>query len=192
MAYANTADRDQTPPYDRNHSILVVPLVHSILLTFTQEKITQVHSLKVSILRGQWLYHIYKQWKVKYCIQPNCSTVRLDFELTWAMLRMSYSDHFLSIICSSVHLCICLLTFSNDFSSEAQASLAQISYGDLGEQKIAKKVMVRWPRYLPCPYTLCMIKTCKNLLPQIRGCLGAESLHKSLWTGDLPKLLNWW
>ena len=31
------------------------------------------------------------------------------------MLRMSYYDHFSSIICPSIHS----LTFSNDFSSEA-------------------------------------------------------------------------
>ena len=57
----------------------------------------------------------------------------------------------------------------------------------LREWKIAKRVAVRWPRWLPCPY---MVKTFKNLLLQNRGWLGAESLHKSSGTGDLPKLLK--
>ena len=57
------------------------------------------------------------------------------------------------------------------------------------EQKIAKMVTVRWPRWPPCPY---MIKTFKNLLLQTRGCLDAESLHKSSGKGDLPKLLKRW
>ena len=57
----------------------------------------------------------------------------------------------------------------------------------LGEWKIAKLVVVSWPRWPPCPY---MVKTFKNLLLQNRGCLGAESLHKSLGTGGLPKLLK--
>ena len=59
----------------------------------------------------------------------------------------------------------------------------------LGERKIAKMVMVHWPRWLPCPY---MVKTFKNLFLQNWGCLGAESLHKSSGTGGLPKLLKWW
>ena len=57
----------------------------------------------------------------------------------------------------------------------------------LGEWKIAKMVAVHRPRCPPCPY---MVKTFKNLLLQNRGCLGAESLHKSLETGGLPKLLK--
>ena len=59
----------------------------------------------------------------------------------------------------------------------------------LGERKIAKMVVVHWPRWPPCPY---MVKTFKNLLLQNRGCLGAESLHKSSGTRGLPKLLKWW
>ena len=51
--------------------------------------------------------------------------------------------------------------------------------------KDAKRVAVCWPRWLPCPY---MVKTFKNLLLQDRGCLGAESLHKSSGTGGLPNL----
>ena len=35
-----------------------------------------------------------------------------------------------------------------------------------------------------------MVKTFKNLLLQNRGCLGAESLHKSSGIGGLPKLLK--
>ena len=56
----------------------------------------------------------------------------------------------------------------------------------MGERKIAKMVAVHWPRSPPCPY---IVKTFKNLL-QNRGCLGAESLHKSSRTGGLPKLLK--
>ena len=37
---------------------------------------------------------------------------------------------------------------------------------------------------------ICMGKTFKNLLLQNRACLMAESLHMSLGTGGLPKLLN--
>ena len=48
-------------------------------------------------------------------------------------------------------------------------------------------VTVRQPRWPPCPY---MVKTFKNLLLHNRGCLGAESLYKSLGTGDQPKLLK--
>ena len=57
----------------------------------------------------------------------------------------------------------------------------------VGKQKIAKIVVVRWPRWPPCPY---MVKTFKNLLLQNWECLGAESLHKSSGTRDLPKLLK--
>ena len=49
----------------------------------------------------------------------------------------------------------------------------------LGEWKIAKMVVVCWPRWLPCPH---MVKTFKNLLLQNGGCLGAESLLRSLET----------
>ena len=58
-----------------------------------------------------------------------------------------------------------------------------------GERKIAQMVAVHWPRWLPCPY---MVKTFKNLLLQNQISPGALSLHKSLWTGVLPKLLKWW
>ena len=58
-----------------------------------------------------------------------------------------------------------------------------------GEWKIAKMVTVHWPRWPPCPY---MVKTFKNLFLQNRWCLGAESLHKSLGMGCIPKLLKWW
>ena len=57
----------------------------------------------------------------------------------------------------------------------------------VGKQKIAKIVMVHWPRWPPCPY---IVKTFKNLLLQNLECLGAESLHKSLGTRGLPKLLK--
>ena len=58
-----------------------------------------------------------------------------------------------------------------------------------GEWKIAKIVMVHWPRWPPYPY---MVKILKNLPLQNRGPLVAESLHKSSGTGGLPKLLKWW
>ena len=48
-------------------------------------------------------------------------------------------------------------------------------------------VAVRWPRWPQRPY---MVKTFKNLLLQNRACLMAESLHISLGTGELPKLLK--
>ena len=55
----------------------------------------------------------------------------------------------------------------------------------MGKQKIAKIVVVRWPRWPPCPY---MVKTFENLLLHNRGCLGAESLHESSGTRGQPKL----
>ena len=59
----------------------------------------------------------------------------------------------------------------------------------LGEWKIAKMVMVHWPRWLLCPY---LVKTFKNLLLQNQISPGDLSLHKYLGTGGLPKLLKWW
>ena len=57
----------------------------------------------------------------------------------------------------------------------------------VGEQKIAKMVAVRWPRWPPRPY---MVKTFKNLLLQNRECLEAEPLQESSGTGGLPTLLK--
>ena len=57
----------------------------------------------------------------------------------------------------------------------------------VGTQKNAKMVAVRWPGWLPCQY---MVKTFKNLLLQNRECLGAETLHETLGTEGLPKLLK--
>ena len=57
----------------------------------------------------------------------------------------------------------------------------------VGKQKIAKIIAVHWPRWWPCPY---MVKTFKKLLLQNQECLGTESLHKSLETRGLPKLLK--
>ena len=51
----------------------------------------------------------------------------------------------------------------------------------LGERNIARKGRDQY-----------MVKTFKNLLLQNRGCLWAESLHKSSGTGGLPRLLKWW
>ena len=59
----------------------------------------------------------------------------------------------------------------------------------LGEWKIAKMVMVRWPRLPPCWY---MVETCQNLPLQNSGSLDAESLQKSSGTWGLSKLLKWW
>ena len=57
----------------------------------------------------------------------------------------------------------------------------------MGEQKIAKMVMVRWPRWPPRSY---MVKTFKNLLLQNRECLVAEPSLESSGTGGLSKLLK--
>ena len=94
------------------------------------------------------------------------------------MLRMSYCDHFSSVVHPSVNI------FKRLFLWSPWANFAQISYGaslGWGNEKVLK-----WSRS-PCPY---MVKTFKNLLLQNRGCLGAESLHKSSGTGGLPKLLK--
>ena len=69
------------------------------------------------------------------------------------------------------------------------ANVAQIScgaslgWGNEWLLKWTQSIDQDWP---PCPY---MLKTFKSLL-QNRGCLGAESLHKSSGTGGLPKLLK--
>ena len=55
------------------------------------------------------------------------------------------------------------------------------------EWKIAKVVMVHWPRWPPRPY---MVKTFKNLLLQNQECLGAEPLQELSGTGGLPTLLK--
>ena len=64
--------------------------------------------------------------------------------LLLAMLRVSYCDHFLSV----VHPCVCPLTFSNDFSSEATEPVLLKFHMEwnllrVGERKIAKMVAVR-------------------------------------------------
>ena len=96
------------------------------------------------------------------------------------MLRMSYSDHFLP-----VSACVC---YHFQMISPLKP-LSKFCLLRLREQKIAKMVAVCWPWWPPYPY---MVKTFKNLHLQNRGCLGAESLHKSLGMGGLPKLLKWW
>ena len=104
------------------------------------------------------------------------------------MLRMSYSDHFFSVLCP----CIRLLIVSNDFSSEAAEPILRKFHMEppkLGEWKIPKMVAVSWLRWRPCP---CMVKTFKNLFLQNPGMPWAESLHKSSGMGGLPKLLKWW
>ena len=86
-----------------------------------------------------------------------------------------------------------MLRISNDFSSEASGPMLlkfHVESPYVGGMKDCKKwsqsIDQRWS---PCPY---IVKTFKNLLLQNRGCLGAESLHKSLGMGGLPKLLKWW
>ena len=104
------------------------------------------------------------------------------------MLRMSYSDHFLS----GVRQCVCL-SVHEYFQMTSLKPLSQFcsnfiwSLLRLGERKIAKIVAIHLVRWPPYPY---MVKTFKNLLLQNRGCLGAETLHKSSGTGGLPKLLK--
>ena len=101
---------------------------------------------------------------------------------------MSYCDHFSSVIRPSVHPSVNIFKWLLLWSR--WANFAQISYGaslGWGNEKIAKMVTVRWPRWPPCPY---MVKTFKNLLLQNRACLMAESLHISSGTGGLPKLLK--
>ena len=85
-----------------------------------------------------------------------------------------------------------MLRISNHFSYGASVPMLLKFIWSLpgaGEWKIAKIVAIHWSRWPPCPY---MVKTFKNLLLQNRGCLQAESLHKSSGTGGLPKLLKWW
>ena len=96
-------------------------------------------------------------------------------------------------------LCICMSPIHlnrkifENFKGPSLKPLSQICSNFIlrllrsGERKIAKMVAVHWPRWPPCPY---MVKSFKNLLLQNRGCLGAESVHKSSGTGGLPKLLK--
>ena len=85
-----------------------------------------------------------------------------------------------------------MLRISNDFSSGLSVpncSNFSWSLPWAGEWKIAKIVVVHWPRWTPFLYTL---QTFKNLLLQNRGCLMAESLYISSGTGGQPNLLKWW
>ena len=92
------------------------------------------------------------------------------------MLRMSYNDHFLSV----VRPCIRPLTFSNDFQTTSPLKpLRQFcsnfiwSLLRLGEWKFAKMVVVRWPRWQPCTY---MMKTFNNFLLDHQVFHGDEGL----------------
>ena len=70
------------------------------------------------------------------------------------------------------------------------ANFAQISYGaslGWGNERLLKSSRLVEQDGCQAPY---MVKTFKNLLLQNRGCLMAESLHKSFGTGGLPKLLK--
>ena len=95
---------------------------------------------------------------------------------------MSYCDHFLSVVRPLTFQTTSPLKPLSHFCSNFIWSLLRV-----GERKIAKMVMVRWPRWPPRPY---MVKTFKNLLLQNRECLGAEPLQESSGTGGLPKLLK--
>ena len=72
------------------------------------------------------------------------------------------------------------------------ANVAQILCGaSLGW---GNKRLLKWLRSIDQDghhaHTLYMVKTFKNLLLRNRGCLWAESLHKSSGTRGLPKLLK--
>ena len=114
-----------------------------------------------------------------------CFLARLSYaqdELLWSFFVRRPS------ILPSVRPSVRPLTFSNNFSEAAEPVYSNFIWSllRLGEQKIAKMVVVRWPRWPSCPY---LVKTFKNLL-QNWGCLGAESLHKSSGMRSLPKLLK--
>ena len=71
----------------------------------------------------------------------------------------------------------------------------QESSGTGGLPKLLKELSYVdvWPFYGKVKFAslcICMGKTFKNLLLQNRACLMAESLHISLGTGELPKLLK--
>ena len=96
---------------------------------------------------------------------------------------MSYCDHF-----SSVHPSVNIFKRLSSLKPLSQFCPNFIwSLLRVGERKIAKMVVVHWPRWPPCPY---MVKTFKNLLLQNRECLGAEPLQESSGMGGLPKLLK--
>ena len=62
----------------------------------------------------------------------------------------------------------------------------------LGEQKIAKMVVVRWPRWPPCPY---MVKTFKNLLLQKRmpwGWIFAQFIRDGRYTKVAKMMVVYW
>ena len=102
-------------------------------------------------------------------------------------LVLNDSDPFLSVVSAFVHKhfqMACPLKLESQSCSNFIWSLLR-----LRQQKIATIVAVHWPRWSLCQY---MVKTFQNLFLQNWGCLGAESLHKSSWTGGLPNLLKWW
>ena len=105
------------------------------------------------------------------------------------MLRMSYCDHFSSVVRPCVRPSVNIFQTTSPLKPLSQFCSNFIwSLLRVGERKIAKMVVVRRPRWPPCPY---MVKTFKNLLLHNRGCLGAESLHESSGTECQPKLLKY-
>ena len=77
------------------------------------------------------------------------------------------------------------------------AELLQESSGTGGLPKLIKELSYVdvWPFYGKVKFAslcICMGKTFKNLLFQNPACLMAESLHISVGTGELPKLLKYW
>ena len=75
------------------------------------------------------------------------------------------------------------------------AELLQESSGTGGLPKLLKELSYVdvWPFYGKVKFAslcICMGKTFKNLLFQNPACLMAESLHISVGTGELPKLLK--
>ena len=123
-------------------------------------------------------------------------------DLLKLLKRLSYVDIWLfygKVKFASLCICMSLITFVWENCWEFQTTsalkpLSQIcsnfiwSLLRVGEQKIAEMVVVRWPRWPPCPY---MVKTFKkSSSPELRRPWGTKYLHKSFGTGDLPKLLK--
>ena len=78
-----------------------------------------------------------------------------------------------------------------------EAEPLQESSGTGGLPKLLKELSYVdvWPFYGKVKFAslcICMGKMFKNRLHQNRACLMAESLHISLGTGELPKLLKKW
>ena len=170
----------------KGHSQRLQP-AHGIWDTFYRKFAVfhnNIHSKKVMKKKKQKI-----RGRIRPCITYLSSrhvTTGWGYFFSAPELRMSYCDHFLSV----VRPCVRPLTFSNDFSPKLLSQFCANfiwSLLKLGEWTIAKMVAVRWPRWPPRPY---IVKTFKNLLLQNPECLMAESLHKSSGTRGLPKSLK--